>query len=340
MSSQEAVDEDDDRPYCERPEWNDMEPVPQVDGPEPLVVIRYPKGFDDVHSYFRAVQQRVEFSLRALRLTADVIEQNSANYTAWYYRRRCLKELGSDLAKELAFADTWGRNSPKNYQVWFHRRWLIAELTEHLRQTAASKEEGDKQVITLAKRELEFLWDVMQENEDYKNYNGWSHRQFVVQRFGLWEDEMSFVEELIDHDIRNNSAWNHRFAVVRNLSWPPSDAVRQREVQYVLSAVRLCVGNESAWNYLSAFLGDGPDRAAWDSDPSLEAFCREVLAQTADKENMCRFAIETLARVHEAKCEVAEAKEQYALLKEVDKIRADYWDWRASLLGIQQTQSS
>lgn len=329
-------DEDDDRPYSERPEWNDVQPVPQVDGPEPLVVIRYPKGFDEVHSYFRAIQQREEFSLRALKLTADVIEHNSANYTAWYYRRRCLKELALDLGKELIFADTWGRNSPKNYQVWFHRRWLIAELTEHIRKNAVSKDEGEKQVISLAKRELEFLWDVMQENEDYKNYNGWSHRQFVVSRFGLWDGEMSFVEELIEHDIRNNSAWNHRFATVRNTSWPPTDEIRAREVQYAITSIRRCVGNESAWNYLSAFLGDGPDRVPWNSDASLEALCRQVLSQTEDKENMCRFAIETLASIHEANGEPAEAKEQYALLKEVDKIRCDYWDWRSSLLDQEQ----
>ena len=71
----------------------------------------------EVHSYFRAIQQRNETSERALHLTADVIEHNSANYTAWYYRRRCLKDLGIDLEDERVFTDKWARDCPKNYQA-------------------------------------------------------------------------------------------------------------------------------------------------------------------------------------------------------------------------------
>merc|ERR1719336_2920448 len=127
------MDDEDQRPYSQRDEWVDVEPIPQDDGPKPLAVIRYPPGFEEVHSYFRAIQKRNEFSERALRLTADVIEHNSANYTAWYYRRRCLKEIGSDLDAELAFTDTWARDCPKNYQVWYHRRWVITELAEQIR---------------------------------------------------------------------------------------------------------------------------------------------------------------------------------------------------------------
>lgn len=89
-----------------------------------------------MHGYFRAIQQKNETSKRALQLTADVIQHNSANYTAWYYRRRCLKEqfitepsklamfatsLLQDLAIELdderIFTDKWARDCPKNYQA-------------------------------------------------------------------------------------------------------------------------------------------------------------------------------------------------------------------------------
>jgi protein farnesyltransferase/geranylgeranyltransferase type-1 subunit alpha len=37
----------------------------------------------EVMDYFRAIVQRQEFSERALQLTAEVIQQNSANYSAW-----------------------------------------------------------------------------------------------------------------------------------------------------------------------------------------------------------------------------------------------------------------
>ena len=68
---------------------------------------------------------RVRCALRrALALTGDVIEQNSANYTAWAYRRSCLYALGRPLEDELRFAEDIARATPKNYQLWHHRRAL------------------------------------------------------------------------------------------------------------------------------------------------------------------------------------------------------------------------
>lgn len=75
--------------------------------------------------YFRAILAKNELSSRALALTADVIEQNSANYTAWCYRRACLFALNADLDAELLYVSQLARNSPKNYQLWHHRRALI-----------------------------------------------------------------------------------------------------------------------------------------------------------------------------------------------------------------------
>lgn len=325
------MEEEDDLPYAQRSEWKDVQPVPQDDGPNPLAVIRYPPGFEEVHDYFRAVQQRNEFSKRALKLTADIIGHNSANYTAWYYRRRCLKELGSDLEVELEFIDKWARDCPKNYQVWYHRRWIIVEMAEQLRRGEKPKDEVEKEISELAERELAYHLDVMQVNDDYKNYNGWSHRQFIVSRFNLWSKELQFVEDLLRDDIRNNSAWNHRFTVVRNTGWP-SAATMQREIDYSMTQIRKCASNESAWNYMAAFLGEGEGKARWDSMPAVEQLCHEVIALAPEPHDRCRFAMEALAQVHEAKGQTEKALEQYALLKEIDIIRTHYWDWRATLL--------
>lgn len=317
-------------PYSERPQWKDIVPVKQVDGPLPLVAIRYPPGFEETHDYFRAVQSANEYSERALRLTADVIEHNSANYTAWYYRRRCLSALKSDLNVEMEFVNGWARDNAKNYQVWYHRRWVVSELANQLQ----ASEDADKaeKIKELGNTELEYHMDCMNVNDDFKNYNGWSHRLFVVQKFNLWEGELEFVQGLLAQDVRNNSAWNHRYTIVRNALWPLSEDTRKRELKYAIDALRRCANNESAWNYLGAFFGKGEGREAWDARPEVEALCLECVAASASQDSPCRFAVEALVKIFEAKGEPAKAIEQYEVLKAADSIRATYWDWRIAVL--------
>ena len=52
--------------------------------------------------------------------------------------------------------------------------------------------------------------------QDTKNYHVWSYRQWLVKRFDLWDkpEEMDWTESMIEADVRNNSAWNHRFYLV------------------------------------------------------------------------------------------------------------------------------
>jgi protein farnesyltransferase/geranylgeranyltransferase type-1 subunit alpha len=50
---------------------------------------------------------------------------------------------------------------------------------------------------------------------DAKNYHAWAHRQVVVAAAGAWQQEMEYLEELLQQDVRNNSAWNQRAFVIR-----------------------------------------------------------------------------------------------------------------------------
>ena len=77
---------------------------------------------------------------------------------------------------------------------------------------------------------------------DAKNYHTWSYRQWILAHFddaALWLGELPYVEELLDDDVRNNSAWHHRFFVVfgRGTRDGASEAEREdvvkREVRYV-----------------------------------------------------------------------------------------------------------
>lgn len=71
------------------------------------------------------------------------------------------------------------------------------------------EQEGDKAWAG----EAEFLEKMLA--KDTKNYHVWGYRQWLVRRFGLWDEgELEDVEEQLRFDIRNNSAWNHRWFLV------------------------------------------------------------------------------------------------------------------------------
>lgn len=74
--------------------------------------------------------------------------------------------------------------------------------------------------------------------QDAKNYHVWSYRQWLVKRFGLFDDEeeLRWTESMIESDVRNNSAWNHRWFLVvggRDGQAIGEDVVA-REIEYVV----------------------------------------------------------------------------------------------------------
>lgn len=69
--------------YSLDPEWEDVVPLPQDDGVQPLAQIAYTEEYAEAMSYLRAVMAKDEMSERVLKVTEDVIDMNPAHYTVW-----------------------------------------------------------------------------------------------------------------------------------------------------------------------------------------------------------------------------------------------------------------
>lgn len=97
---------------------------------------------------------------------------------------------------------------------------------------------------------------------DAKNFHAWSHYVWLVERFELWNDErhMTFIEDLLDKNVRNNSVWSFRyFIMARSKSKMPSRVRVNTELRYV-TGTRLPNDwrNEAAWVYLNGYLATSP----------------------------------------------------------------------------------
>jgi len=169
---------------------------------------------------------------------------------------------------------------------------------------------------------------------DAKNYHVWSYRQWLVRHFGLWETELADVEKLLRADVRNNSAWNHRWFVVFGRpdgKGEGGEEVVDREVGVAKEAIALAPQNQSPWSYLRGVL-----RRAGRGLRSERGFVEGFADLRRPEEVRSSFALDFLADIYaeeggEGRRE--EARRALDLLAErYDPIRRNYWEYRKSLL--------
>ncbi|KAF9345056.1 CAAX geranylgeranyltransferase alpha subunit [Mortierella sp. AD094] len=346
--------DDDEVPFYEKPEWADVVPIPQDDGPNPLVPIAYTKEYSTTMDYFRAICRSQEQSERALELTKIVIELSPSHYTVWHCRQKLLKALNKDLAEELEWIKWMSSENPKSYQIWHHRQVIVdhmsavflpASLTTSVTASSLTTaptipyhelpESQQKAARDMVNVELEFIAKALA--EDSKNYHAWSYRQWVLAHFGQgpwWEEELKYLDDLLAIDIRNNSAWNQRFHVVTIGPQGLTEEVVQREIEYAKLKIDRTPNNESPWVYLSGILHKAKHPLS-----EVKDFCEGLVPRI--QANLSPFLHSTLLDIYEQEAKeqkkaesLTKAKSEAALLAEkIDPIRRKYWDWKKTQLN-------
>ncbi|GFQ06182.1 protein farnesyltransferase/ geranylgeranyltransferase type-1 subunit alpha [Phtheirospermum japonicum] len=170
---------------------------------------------------------------------------------------------------------------------------------------------------------------------------------------GGWEDELAYCDELLEDDIFNNSAWNQRyFVVTRSPLLGGLEVVRDSEVAYAIKAILTKPENESPWRYLRGLYKN--DAKSLADDPRVESVCLDVLMGKRDYVHALNMVLDLLCCHHyvpsnELKNAVddvssglnpspsdSELSERVcSILKLVDPMRANYWEWRKTTIPDQ-----
>lgn len=224
--------------------WTDIQPIPQDDGPDPLVPIMYSEQYRTAMDYFRAVSASGEKSERVLELTETIIRMNPAHYTVWRYRMATLLVLDKDLEVELELMNEFARENLKSYQVWHHRLLLLEKISpEH------------------PTKEIDYAHDSL--IPDPKNYHTWAYLHWLYSHFSSlsrisepeWAAEQAWCDEMLRTDGRNNSAWGWRWYLrIARPGAPGGEDGGKEEIHYALRAIHKIPHNVSAWNYLRGLL--------------------------------------------------------------------------------------
>lgn len=275
-----------------------------------LCDIMYSDEYKEVMAKLKIFLEQKTYNEEALALTETALGLLAAHYTTWQYRFTIVKHIKRDLFEELDWCELVALENEKNYQIWHYRQLIIEEILKDAE--LAKKLDYHREYPILSEMLL----------EDSKNHHVWSYRKWFVERFGLHEapEEIAFVDSMLDTDLRNNSAWTHRFYLkFGHGNWQKNVDL---EIAYAKEKIEICPQNPSSWNYLR-----GIYRKNKGDIEELRLFC-EPLADTKAEVIKCSFALETLADIDKKAGNKGAAAESYRLLAEVyDPIRKNYWTY-------------
>lgn len=138
------------------------------------------------------------------------------------------------------------------------------------------------------------------------------------------------METLLNEDVRNNSAWNHRYFIINNhQGW--SDYNVQREICYVIEKKMFIKNNESSWNYLRGVLLH--DKRGLSGNAVVTSFCEDLYRTKCKSPYFLAFLVDIIDEaIKKGEVSSLHSPERaidicQLLATKHDKIRSKYWNY-------------
>lgn len=142
--------------------------------------------------------EKKEYSFEGYIICSYVIKMNSSYYSAWVYRRKCLKKLNLNLLNDLKFTKYIISDNIKSFQSWFHRRWLI----EYIYKMNYRKKNNQRNNECNYNIYIEEGKNIDNKNENLNEYNIDMENNYISS----FDDEKNFISS--EEEMNSNSSYN------------------------------------------------------------------------------------------------------------------------------------
>lgn len=201
----------------------------------------YIQRYKNLVRQVQEARSQSDHSLAALRLTDDLLTQNTEFYTIWNYRREILKDNPVEIEKDLVFTIKLLKKSPKSYWIFNHRKWIVSHL-------------DSKNEVGLVNMMLDL---------DARNFHGWDYRRTLgLDRL----EEFHYTTLKLNQSFSNWSAWHYRSKLIHQLkakgifyltTGHDIDKLLLKDLEMVRHAVYTDPNDQCAWLYQRWLLGEG-----------------------------------------------------------------------------------
>ncbi|CAH8651012.1 unnamed protein product [Schistosoma margrebowiei] len=161
--------------------------------------------------YRRRIIEEISPDLNGeMRFVGGLIEDYSKNYQLWHHRQWVVEKLSQQnqnnssfithlSSEELDFVGSVISDDPKNYHAWQHRRWIVTFFNVPV------------------KTELAFTEQTL--SSDVYNNSAWNHRYYIVMcdeglSSTVLQREIDFVQRRISVAPNNESSWNYFYGLL------------------------------------------------------------------------------------------------------------------------------